>query len=186
MLQRVLPPALATIVAASLGVATAAAEDAAWVAADDLNVRLCASTGCCAVERLARDTQVRIEEERDGWARISAYGQSIPEGCEAADAGAHWVSRRFLADEAPPGWDPDLWHGALADRRIRGVPRVGDYGLTRRDVELIRRYASSLLLSESCSAIEAGNKSVSKPDTYYVHCAGEGTTRYFSAAEAGG
>jgi hypothetical protein len=72
----------------------------------------------------------------------------------------------------------------LSDRRIRGVPRVGDYGLSRADVETIRRYASRLLLDGTCEGIDAGNKSVVEDSTYYVACQGETEKRYFTAKDA--
>jgi len=81
---------------------------------------------------------------------------------------AHWVALEFLTEQVPDGTDPNAWFGLLSDRRIRGIPRVGDYGLDREDLELIRRYASLLLLNGVCEAIETGNKSVSRENTYYV------------------
>lgn len=162
-----------------------ATEQTMYVTGDNLNVRLCASGDCCVTRRLNKNEQVPVFEEKGDWSRISVfYDASAEPKCDARDGlVAQWVASRFLSYEPPEGYDPNEWFGPLADRRIRGIPKVGDYGLTRQDVELIRRYAAHLLASEECDAIEAGNKSVSRDDTYYVYCAGDNGQRFFTAAD---
>lgn len=167
--------------------AALATERTMYVTDDGLNVRFCAGTDCCIADRLKRDDPVAVIEEDGRWARISVYHDANISGrnCKKPeeDLIAHWVSIDFLTEQVPDGTDPNAWYGALSDRRIRGIPRVGDYGLERSELELIRRYASLLLLNGICEAIETGNKSVSRENTYYVACEGENEQRYFKAED---
>ena len=165
-----------------------AGERTMYVAGDSLNVRLCAGSECCVASRLSINEQVQVLEEAEGWARISVYYDAVTErrSCtKPPDEGlvAQWVSLDFLTATVPDGFDPNAWYGLLSDRRIRGIPKVGDYGLKRNDLEIIRRYASQLLLNGTCEAIETGNKSVSREETYYVACKGESKQRYFTTAD---
>ena len=160
-----------------------------FVHGSNLNVRLCASTECCVARRLSENEVVPVYEEEDGWSRISVYYDAGSEPNCPGDTGdliAQWVASRFLSAEPTENYDPNQWFGPLGDRRIRGIPKVGDYGLTRAEIEVIRRYAAQMLLDEECSSIEAGNKSVSKPGTYYVYCAGESEQRFFTKADLTG
>lgn len=170
------------------GASASAEERMMFVTGDNLNVRLCASGDCCVSRRLQKNEQVPVFERKDDWARISVYHDSTASpNCSGEDGlVAEWVAARFLSSSPPDGYDPNEWFGPLADRRIRGVPKVGDYGLTRSDVELIRRYAAFLLESGECDAIDAGNKSVSREETYYVYCAGDNGQRFFTRADLTG
>lgn len=164
-----------------------ASERTMYVSGDGLNVRFCAGSDCCVADRLKLNAPVSVMEEDGGWARISVYHDAAitRRECRKPEEGlvAHWVSLDYLTDKVPDGTDPNAWFGMLSDRRIRGIPKVGDYGLTREDLELIRRYASLLLINGVCDAIETGNKSVSREGTYYVACEGESEQRYFKAED---
>lgn len=172
-----------------VGLASAgwAGERTMYVAGDGLNVRYCAGGDCCIADRLSMNEPVSVMEEQGRWARISVYhdAEISRQGCEKPDKGlvAHWVSLDYLSTDVPDGTDPNSWFGMLSDRRIRGVPKVGDYGLSRGDLELIRRYAALLLLNGVCEGIDAGNKSVARENTYYVACEGETEKRYFTASD---
>jgi len=165
--------------------AASASERTMYVSGDGLNVRFCAGTECCIADRLDRDAPVAVMEVEGHWARISVYHDASITGrnCKKPEKGliAHWVTLEYLTEQVPDGTDPNAWYGLLSDRRIRGIPKVGDYGLNREDLELIRRYASLLLQNGVCEAIETGNKSVSRENTYYVACEGENEQRYFTA-----
>jgi len=182
--MRILIASMALIAGATT---VSASERTMYVTDDGLNVRFCAGTDCCIADRLNRDAPVSVIEEEGSWARISVYHDATitRRGCKKPEEGlaAHWVSRDFLTEQVPDGTDPNAWHGTLSDRRIRGIPRVGDYGLERTDLELIRRYAALLLINGICEAIETGNKSVSREGTYYVACEGESEQRYFTAED---
>ncbi len=176
------------IVSIGLSTAAQANERVMFVSGDGLNVRYCAASNCCIADRLKLNDAVTIMEEKDGWARISVFHnvKIKSQSCEKpkADEIAHWVSRDFLTEQLPDGTDPNAWFGDLSDRRIRGIPKVGDYGLTRQDLEIIRRYASLLLINGICDVVDTGNKSVSREATYYVACDGETEQRYFTAEDA--
>jgi hypothetical protein len=169
------------------GSAALASEETMYVSGDGLNVRYCAASNCCIADRLRLNDPVSVMEREGRWARISVFHDAkiTGRGCEKPedDSIAHWVSLDYLTTQVPDGTDPNAWFGLLSDRRIRGVPKVGDYGLTRADLEIIRRYASSLLLNGECEGIDTGNKSVSREGTYYVACEGETEQRYFTAAD---
>jgi len=175
-----------------IGMSTAAfaSERVMYVSGDGLNVRYCAASNCCIAERLRLNESVTVMEEKGSWARISVFHDVNikSQTCEKPepDQIAHWVSRDFLTEQVPDGTDPNAWFGMLSDRRIRGIPRVGDYGLTREDLELIRRYASLMLINGICDTIDTGNKSVSREGTYYVACDGETEQRYFTAEDLSG
>ena len=177
-------------IAAAIGLTNqaTASERTMYVTGDGLNVRYCAEGDCCIASRLSMNEPVSVMEERDGWARISVYHDATfrNPSCTRPEEGlaAHWVSMTYLSDQVPDGADPNAWFGMLSDRRIRGVPRVGDYGLSRADVETIRRYASRLLLDGTCEGIDAGNKSVVEDSPDYVACEGETEKRYFTARDA--
>lgn len=164
-----------------------AVERTMYVSGDGLNVRYCAASDCCIASRLSLNEPVTVMEEKGRWARISVFhdvkinGQSCEKPKE--DSIAHWVSLDYLTEQVPDGTDPNAWYGLLSDRRIRGIPKVGDYGLSREDLEIIRRYASVLLLNGECDGIDTGNKSVSREETYYVACEGESKQRYFTASD---
>jgi hypothetical protein len=49
---------------------------------------------------------------------------------------------------------------------------VGEGGLTEIDVAILHRGAKHFLDSGRCKRIEYGDKSTSKPNTYYVNCGG--------------
>jgi len=165
--------------------AASASERTMYVTDDGLNVRYCAGTECCIADRLNRDDPVAVMEVDGRWARVSVFHDAKITGrnCKKPEESliAHWVAFEYLTEQVPDGTDPNAWFGLLSDRRIRGIPKVGDYGLDRADLELIRRYASLLLLNGVCEAIETGNKSVSRENTYYVACEGESEQRYFTA-----
>lgn len=158
-----------------------------YVTGDGLNVRYCAGSDCCIADRLRLNDPVTVMEEKGDWARISVFHDASvkSQSCKKPETNqfAHWVSRNFLTDKIPDGTDPNAWFGDLSDRRIRGIPRVGDYGLSREDLTLIRRYASLLLINGICDTIDTGNKSVSREGTYYVACDGETEQRYFTAED---
>lgn len=66
------------------------------------------------------------------------------------------------------------------DERIQGLPEVGQSGLTETDVLLLRKYAHYLISNEICSKIDYGDKSVHRPNTYFVACSGESENRFFT------
>ena len=149
------------------GSATAAATGSGshYVTARTLNVRLAPAANAKITNRLYRQNRVEVFEVRDGWARISRYYNGRVEGISGNVA--RWVAANHLATQRPD----DLKHPAVArDSRISGIPKVGQGGLTRKDVQILHRGARHFLDSGRCNRIAYGDKSVSKPNTYYVNC----------------
>ncbi len=163
-----------------------------YVSGDSLNVRYCASTDCCIANRLGFNAPVSIQEKRGNWVRISGFYDISLEGAACQKPGpyqaAHWVAYDFLSHQ--PQRDTAFYGSGQntggPDPRIRGIPRVGDYGLTQSDLQVIMDYASLLLNKGICNGIDAGNKSVSREGTYYVACSGEYGQRYFTVEDVAG
>ncbi|MBW2423064.1 MAG: hypothetical protein JRG86_02385 [Deltaproteobacteria bacterium] len=65
------------------------------------------------------------------------------------------------------------------------MPKVGEDGLTRRDVDILYEGAAHFLRSNRCKQIEFGDKSTSRRDTYYVNCGGP-TNIFFKASDLPG
>lgn len=57
------------------------------------------------------------------------------------------------------------------DTQVRACPAPTDImDRTRFHTYLLRRFAVSLPVSFGCKEVDDGDKSVSKPGVYYVHC----------------
>ncbi len=138
-----------------------------YVTAPTLNVRLAPNGNAKITNRLYRQNQVDVLEMRNGWARISKYYDGHVENLSGSVA--RWVSVNHLSRKRPA----DLAQPKLQrDSRISGIPKVGESGLTEKDVVILHRGAKHFLDSGRCKRIEYGDKSVSKPNTYYVNCGG--------------
>lgn len=179
-----------SLLALCVAAPASAGERTMYVSGDGLNVRLCADADCCIADRLSVNDPVSVFEDDGRWARISVYfdADSSSRDCKKPEENlrAHWVSLDYLTPVVPDGTDPNAWYGSLGDSRIRGIPKIGDYGLQRSDLETIRRYGSQLLLNGVCEGIDTGNKSVSRENTYYVLCEGENEKRYFGRSDVAG
>ena len=136
-----------------------------YITASTLNVRLAPSSRGKITNRLYRQNRVDVLEVRGGWARISKYYDGRTE--DLSGQVARWVSAAHLSKRRPA----DLPQPKIsADSRINGLPKVGENGLTKMDVIIIHRGARYMLDQGRCKRIEYGDKSVSKPNTYYVNC----------------
>ena len=126
--------------------------------------------------RLYRQNRVDVLEVRNDWARISKYYNGRVEGLSGNVA--RWISANHLSKQQPA----DLAQPKLRpDSRINGIPKVGESGLTEKDVLILNRGATHFLHSGRCKRIEYGDKSVSKPNTYYVNCGGPRNRKSASA-----
>ncbi len=155
-----------------------------YVSGDVLNVRLCPADDCPVTNRIYKGEKVTVYEQVGDWARISEFYDSYAERLEFPQIGsetvARWVAFSYLSMTKPEKKEQPQLDAALTDPRINGIPDVGDYGLTLEDVTILRRYAAELLESGECSSIELGDKSTTKPNTYYVSCTGESNNRFFT------
>jgi hypothetical protein len=69
----------------------------------------------------------------------------------------------------------------LQDLRIeRGaLPQVGEFGLTQEDINILWKGANLMLKQGRCTRVVSGDKSTSKPNTYYVS---DGPRNYYFTA----
>lgn len=158
-------------------------QDAYFVQVERANVRLCPAQSCPSTNKLQRGQAVDLYEVKQGWARISKYYDSSAERAEfpeiTSETVAQWVRADLLTNTKPveKRFAPDP---NLNDERITGIPDHPAYDLSDRDVTILRKFAIKLLKSGECSEIDDGDKSLSKPGRYYVHCRGEASNRFFS------
>jgi hypothetical protein len=52
------------------------------------------------------------------------------------------------------------------------IPKVGENGLNENDIKILYKGATKFLNSGKCTNVEYAEKSISKPNTYYVNCGG--------------
>ena len=162
--------------------AAAHASEVRFVTTDSLDVRLCPAVTCPVTNKLYERQQVEVLELRDGWARISREYDGAVEGLPGRSV-ARWVPAKHLSAKRPAELVQPMPAAGLSDPRIEYLPKVGDNGLTEADVTLLRRYSVSLLRSGACTVIDDGDRSVSRPGTYWVHCKGEPRNRFFRAGD---
>ena len=126
---------------------------------------------------------INVIQIKGQWARVSNHYDSTSERKEfpqiKTSVVARWVVFKFLDKLKPADLKQPKLEKTLVDSKIKGIPKVGDGGLTKRDVVVIRSYAAKLLKTGECTSIDYGDKSVSKPNTYYVVCAEEFKSRFF-------
>ena len=158
---------LLACVCLGIGCAGAAGPGSYYVTAPAVEVRLGPDRQAKVTNRLYRQNRVDVVEIRNGWARISKYYDGRVEGVSGNVA--RWVLTQHLSAERPSDLSqPKLPH----DPRISGLPKVGQGGLTEKDVVILHRGAKHFLDSGRCKRIEYADKSISKPNTYYVNCGG--------------
>jgi hypothetical protein len=155
------------LLVSTTGLAEATNPGSYYVTAPTLNVRLAPNGSAKIANRLYRRSRVDVLEVRDSWARVSKYYDGRVEGLSGNVA--RWVSSNHLSKQRPADVaQPKLPH----DPRVSGLPKVGEGGLTEIDVAILHRGAKHFLDSGRCKRIEYGDKSTSKPNTYYVNCGG--------------
>lgn len=130
------------------------------------------------VNRVYYGQKFTIYEKRGEWFRTVEDG-SVP----------RWTRASALTDKTPPAKPAYVGPSEYQDDRIApdAIPSPGEYGLTRADVDTLRKGAKLVLQSRpDCSRIEVGDKSVKKPNTYYVTCRIGGSVQnvFFTRAEA--
>ena len=158
---------LFTILVPFLAYADATSPGYYYVTADSLNVRLAPDSKAKITNKLYRQQKLNVFEVKGEWARISKYYSGIKE--RVTGEVARWVSAQYLSNSLPKDKNqPNLAN----DPRINGIPKVGQYGATEKDVEILYAAAKHFLESKKCKKIEYGDKSTSKPNTYYLNCGG--------------
>jgi hypothetical protein len=134
-----------------------------------LEERLAPSSTATITNRIYLRQKVEVFELEGGWARVSKYYNGSVEG--KSSQVARWVRANGLSASQPK--EPKQPE-AFSDPRIEkdAIPRVGQGGLTARDIEVLRKGALKFLNSGRCSSIELADKSTSRANTYYVNCGG--------------
>lgn len=100
-----------------------------------------------------------------------------------------WTKAGDLTSTKPPEKPAYSGPAAYQDVRIApdAIPNPGQYGLTKRDVDALWKGAKMVLRGRpNCSQITSADKSVRKPNTYYVTCRMGGVPEnvFFTRAEA--
>lgn len=161
---------LFALVLPSLALAEATKAGSYYVTEDYLEEFLAPSSKAKVTNKIYRGQKVDVLELKAGWARVSRYYNGDVEGVSGNVA--RWVFAKGLSTAKPA----DLPSPALkSDTRIEpsALPKVDQNGITAEDLKILHKGALFMLNSGRCSRVEYGDKSVSKPNTYYVNCGAE-------------
>jgi len=167
-----LKPVLASILLCAASVtafAQATKPGTYYVKEPVLDERLEASSKGKSTNRIYHRQKVDVLEIKGDWARVSAYYDGEVEG--KTGKVARWVLASGLSaqrpSEPPQPKTPN-------DPRIAkdAIPKVGEGGLSEKDVQILYKGALKFLNSGKCSRVELGDKSTSRPNTYYINCGG--------------
>lgn len=92
-----------------------------------------------------------------------------------------WVTYKHLSRTKPERPTAQPVPQELQDPRIeRGaLPQVGEFGLTQEDINILWKGANLMLKQGRCTRVVSGDKSTSKPNTYYVS---DGPRNYYFTA----
>ncbi len=119
--------------------------------------------------RIYRQQKVDVLEIKGNWGRVSKYYDGQVEGEKGQVA--RWVLIKGLSTTRPA----DLAQPTIkSDPRILkdAIPKVGENGLNESDIKILYKGATKFLNSGQCENVEYADKSVSKPNTYFVNCGG--------------
>lgn len=120
---------------------------------------------------LERGDEVTVLEERRGWGRISAFKAPKAEGLKGKKKVARWVQLRNLTMDRPIALpQPACEH---PDIDPEALPKKGPGGLSEEEASILCRGALHLLASGTCPRVEYGDKSLSKPGSFFVNCGGK-------------
>ncbi len=151
-----------------------------FVTVDRVEERLGPSKIAKVTNTLHCRQQVSLYEVREGWARISPYYDGSVEGAPVSLA--RWVPFSSLSISCPPELPQPVLQ---SDPRIAGLPKVGQGGVTDRDVKILQAAAMYYLETGVARRIEYGDKSVNRPGVYYLNFGGP-TNHFFTAADIPG
>lgn len=130
------------------------------------------------VNRVYYGQKLTTYERRGDWYR------TVEDGFEP-----RWTKADDLTSTKPTEKPAYFGPAGYQDARIEpdAIPNPGQYGLTKRDVDTLWKGAAMVLRERSdCSQITTADKSVRKPNTYYVTCRMGGVPEnvFFTQAEA--
>ena len=129
------------------------------------------------VNRVYYGQKLTTYERRGDWYR------TVEDGFEP-----RWTKAADLTSTQPPEKPSYFGPAGHQDARIEpdAIPNPGQYGLTKRDVDTLWKGATMVLRERpDCSQITTADKSVRKPNTYYVTCRMGGVPEnvFFTRAE---
>lgn len=158
--------------------AQATAPGSYYVKEPFLDERLEPSNHGTSTNKIYLRQKVEVFEVKGDWARVLKYYDGIVEGKKSKVA--RWVSASGLSvhrpSEPPQPATPN-------DPRIAkdAIPKVGQGGLSEKDVRILYEGALKFLKSGKCSRVEFGDKSTSRANTYYINCSG--SNLFFTPAD---
>ena len=137
-----------------------------------------ASPGGAVVNRVYYGQKFTVYEKRGEWYRTVEDGYT-----------ARWTRASQMTDSQLPEKPKYEGPAELRDDRIAAdaIANPGEYGLTRADVDIIRKGAKLVLQSRpDCAEVVDSDKSISRANTYYVTCRVGGSVEnvFFTRAEA--
>jgi hypothetical protein len=147
-----------------------------WVAVEVSTER--SSPDGPVVNRVYYGQKLTTYERRGDWYR------TVEDGFEP-----RWTKADDLTSTKPAEKPAYSGPAGYQDARIEpdAIPNPGQYGLTKRDVDDLWKGATMVLRERpDCSQITTADKSVRKPNTYYVTCRMGGVPEnvFFTRAEA--
>lgn len=144
-----------------------------WAQAAEVPIMDRPSNSGVRKSRTYRRHAVTVYEVRDGWGRVTLPGHP-----------PMWVEMRLLGPSRPAEHAEVQSAYIFADPRIEdgAIPTRPGSGNNAQDVEMLWR-AARRALDQGCGKIIDADKSVSRANTYYIHCSGERQNRFYTGAE---
>jgi SH3-like domain-containing protein len=153
-------------------------KESRFVVAESAPVRIFPSNTSPKTNTLYKNEQVTIMATHNGWSRISDYHDAAAEGKHGSIA--RWVRSEHLAKKPAKRVQSSV-NTFKKDARIKDIPDVGEYGLTKRDVGILYAASEYYLSTGRAKQIDIGDKSVNRPAVYYLNFGGP--TNHFFRAE---
>ncbi len=162
--------ALVLLSAASVAASAQATKPGTYyVSVPVLDERLAPSSQGTSTNKIYIRQKVEVLEIKGDWARVSKYYDGKVEG--KAGEVARWVQASGLSQQRPS--EPRQPAPQTVPRIAKdAIPKVGQGGLSQKDVQILYKGALKFLNSGQCSRVELGDKSTSRPNTYYINCGG--------------
>lgn len=142
-----------------------------------VKVRLSPDSNGKITNTIYRRQAVDVMELQNGWARVSDYYDGQIEG--KSGNLARWIPYNSLAKKRPQKLKLRKFM-VEKPHRIDGIPKVGQHGLTERDVQILYAAAKYYLETGKASQIVYGDKSVKRPGIYYLNFNNTNENHFFS------
>ncbi len=128
------------------------------------------STTDPVVATLKRGDYVDVLERQGDWGRLTPYQNPKELGLKGRKKVARWVQLRKLTDDQPIALPkPACDHPDIA---VDALPKAGPGSLSDAEADILCRGAKQALATDQCERVVYGDKSLSKPGSYFVNCGG--------------